>query len=152
MPNILFAKRKINNVIGVARLIPENPDGLFMDQFINSKNYISMPSDVNQNGKFIELSEFITHKDERRNSRIIYMLIIYSAWYILKSNQYNRAASISTRSVHELLKRLGFEKRPVEFLSEWGGVMTLHTLDFSKLNMNELERISKKLGIENFSI
>lgn len=104
-------------VVGVVRLIIPDDDNLFMDQFIDRKGYINLSIKDN---RFIELCEFITHKDFRNNYKIIYHLILYCSNYILHNN-YEEAASISTKSVHRLLSRLGFQKCPVSFISEWGG-------------------------------
>ncbi|MCY1285972.1 hypothetical protein D9M70_349300 [compost metagenome] len=106
---------------GVVRLIRPNAHGFFMDQFVDPRPYLDGRRNV------IELSEYITHPEFRRDTSIISSLIRGSFDHV-KDKGYEAAVSISVRSMHRLVESLGFVNTGVSFTSGWKSRMTMFVL------------------------
>lgn len=122
---------------GVVRLIRPNPHGFFMDQFVDPRPYLKGRANV------IELSEYITHPEFRRDISVINSLISSSFDHI-KDKGYDGAVSICVRSVHRLVSALGFVNTRESFMSGWQSRMTMFVLTDPQL---AFEGVQKYLGV-----
>jgi len=118
---------------GVVRLIRPNPKGFFMDQFVDPRPYLGGRENV------IELSEYITHPEFRRDTSIINALISSSFDHV-KDHGYDAAVSISVRSMHRLVGALGFVNTGESFMSGWQSRMTMFVLTEPQLAFDGVKK------------
>lgn len=121
-----------NEIAGLVRLVRPNAHGYFMDQFVNPRDFLTNQANT------LEISEVLTHRDYRRDPKIIMCLGAGIIKYILK-NKYSGAMSISVPGMHKVVSSLGFTKTDITFMSGWQEYMTLFV-------NNDVSNIGNKLS------
>lgn len=122
---------------GVVRLIRPNSCGFFLGQFVDSSPFLV------GKGNILELSEYITHPDFREDKRVILSLVRGSFQYV-QGRGYDAAVLICVKSVHRLVRALGFVDTGLSFMSGWKSEMTLFVLTDPELAVSGVSRYLKK--------